>query len=55
MRNITIDNVTRIEGHAKITLQMNDQGIVDDAQLHVTQFRGFEKLCEACKIHFHRS
>lgn len=46
MRTITIDNVTRIEGHAKITLQLNDQGNVTDAQFHVTQFRGFEKFCE---------
>ncbi len=46
MRTITIDNVTRIEGHAKITLQLNDQGNVVDAQFHVTQFRGFEKFCE---------
>jgi NAD-reducing hydrogenase large subunit len=45
-RNIVIDPVTRIEGHAKITLQMNDAGAVTDAMFHVTQFRGFEKLCE---------
>jgi NAD-reducing hydrogenase large subunit len=45
-REITIDPVTRIEGHAKITLRMNDRGGVTDAMFHVTQFRGFEKLCE---------
>jgi len=45
-RTITIDPVTRIEGHAKITLQLNEQGQVDDAHLHVTQFRGFEKFSE---------
>lgn len=45
-RQISIDPVTRIEGHAKITLQLDEAGEVQDAQFHVTQFRGFEKLCE---------
>ncbi len=44
-KTITIDPVTRIEGHAKITLQLDDQGEVSEAYFHVTQFRGFEKLC----------
>jgi NAD-reducing hydrogenase large subunit len=46
MRTITIDPVTRVEGHGKITIQMDDRGIVQDAQFHVTEFRGFEKFCE---------
>jgi NAD-reducing hydrogenase large subunit len=45
-RTIIIDPVTRIEGHAKITLHLDEQGEVSDARFHVTQFRGFEKLCE---------
>lgn len=45
-REIVIDPVTRIEGHAKITLQLGDDGTVRDAMFHVTQFRGFEKFCE---------
>jgi NAD-reducing hydrogenase large subunit len=45
-RTIVIDPVTRIEGHSKITIQLNDRGEVADAHFHVTQFRGFEKLCE---------
>src|ERR1041385_4207271 len=45
-RTIVIDPVTRIEGHAKITLHLNEQGRVEDAHFHVTQFRGFEKFCE---------
>ncbi|NJP06426.1 MAG: Ni/Fe hydrogenase subunit alpha [Chloroflexaceae bacterium] len=45
-RTITIDPVTRIEGHAKITILLDDEGLVQDAHFHVTQFRGFEKLCE---------
>ena len=45
-KTIVIDPVTRIEGHAKITLHLNEQGRVEDAHFHVTQFRGFEKFCE---------
>jgi NAD-reducing hydrogenase large subunit len=45
-QRITIDPVTRIEGHAKITLQLDDAGKVEDAHFHVTQVRGFEKFCE---------
>jgi len=45
-REIVIDPVTRIEGHAKITLELNDAGSVTNAMFHVTQFRGFEKFCE---------
>lgn len=45
-QQITIDPITRIEGHAKITIHLDEQGIVRDARLHITQFRGFEKLCE---------
>ena len=41
-----IDPVTRIEGHAKISLHLDDQGRVQEAYFHVTQFRGFEKFCE---------
>ena len=46
IKTIVIDPVTRIEGHAKITLHLNDEGRVEDARFHVTQFRGFEKFCE---------
>lgn len=43
---IKIEPVTRIEGHAKITLQLDDNGHVADARFHVVEFRGFEKFCE---------
>src|SRR5690349_9084251 len=46
MPTITIDPVTRIEGHSRVTIQLDKSGMVKDAQLHVTQFRGFEKLCQ---------
>lgn len=45
-QTITIDPVTRIEGHGKITIQLDDAGQVADAHFHVTQFRGFEKFAE---------
>jgi NAD-reducing hydrogenase large subunit len=45
-QKITIEPVTRIEGHAKVTIHMNDGGTVDKAYLHVNEFRGFEKFCE---------
>jgi NAD-reducing hydrogenase large subunit len=46
MKRITIDPVTRIEGHAKITIQLDDSGKVAGTQFHVTQVRGFEKFTE---------
>ncbi len=45
-KTILIDPVTRIEGHSKITIQLDDHGAVDDAHFHVTQYRGFEKMIE---------
>jgi NAD-reducing hydrogenase large subunit len=43
---ITINPVTRIEGHAKITIQLDENGVAQDARFHVNEFRGFEKFCE---------
>jgi NAD-reducing hydrogenase large subunit len=45
-KEILISPVTRIEGHAKITIQLDDQGEVSNALFHVNEFRGFEKFCE---------
>jgi len=45
-RTITIDPVTRIEGHAKITLHLDDAGRIADARFHVVEYRGFETFCE---------
>ncbi len=44
-KTVTIEPVTRIEGHAKITIQLDDNGKVADSRFHVTEFRGFEKFC----------
>ena len=45
-QHIVINPVTRIEGHAKISLTLDEQGNVSDALFHVDEFRGFEKFCE---------
>ncbi len=45
-KRIIIDPVTRIEGHAKISIFLDDAGNVSDAEFHVVEFRGFEKFCE---------
>lgn len=45
-QTILIDPVTRIEGHSKITIQLDGDGSVADAHFHVTQYRGFEKFIE---------
>ncbi|MCF7936137.1 MAG: Ni/Fe hydrogenase subunit alpha [Synergistales bacterium] len=43
---VTIAPVTRIEGHARITVHLNEEGGVDHTRFHVDQYRGFEKFCE---------
>ncbi|HEY5436725.1 MAG TPA: Ni/Fe hydrogenase subunit alpha [Candidatus Limnocylindrales bacterium] len=50
-RTIVIDPVTRIEGHSKITIQLDDRGEVVDARFHVTQFRGFERITQGRPVH----
>jgi NAD-reducing hydrogenase large subunit len=45
-RKITIEPVTRIEGHARVTIHLDDAGKVEKSFFHVDQFRGFEKFSE---------
>ena len=45
-QKIVIEPVTRIEGHAKVVVHLDDQGQVENAVFHVNEFRGFEKFCE---------
>lgn len=45
-QTITIPHVTRIEGHARVSIHLDTAGEVSGAQLHVTQVRGFEKFTE---------
>jgi F420-non-reducing hydrogenase large subunit len=44
-KTLTIQPVTRIEGHAKITIKLDDAGNVSDTQVNVLELRGFEKFC----------
>ena len=46
MKEIVIDPITRLEGHGKITIFLNDQGNVENAYFQVPELRGFEKFCE---------
>ncbi len=45
-RKIVIDPVTRVEGHGKVTIRLNEAGEVDDARFHVVEFRGFERFIQ---------
>ncbi|ABF08408.1 MULTISPECIES: Ni/Fe hydrogenase subunit alpha [Pseudomonadota] len=45
-RKLVIDPVTRIEGHGKVTVHLDDDNNVIDAKLHVVEFRGFEKFIQ---------
>lgn len=44
-KEIVIEPVSRIEGHAKVAIQLDDNGNVSDAKMHVVELRGFEKFC----------
>jgi len=44
-KQIVIQPVTRVEGHAKVTIQLDDSGNVSDARVNVVELRGFEKFC----------
>jgi len=46
MVKLTMEPVTRIEGHAKITVELDDAGNVQDTKLHIMEFRGFEKFLQ---------
>ncbi|MEM3729135.1 MAG: Ni/Fe hydrogenase subunit alpha [Candidatus Bathyarchaeia archaeon] len=46
MKEIVINPITRLEGHGKITIFLNEEGDVDEAYFQVPELRGFEKFCE---------
>lgn len=50
MVKLTMEPVTRIEGHAKITVHLDDAGNVEETRLHVMEFRGFEKFLQRRNI-----
>ncbi len=45
-RKITIEPVTRIEGHGKVTIHLDDKGDVSQSRLHIVEFRGFERFVQ---------
>src|SRR5574340_803208 len=69
LRRVAIDPVSRVEGHGKVTLLLDDAGHVQEALLHIVEFRGFEvfiqgrpywevpvmvqRLCGICPVSHH--
>lgn len=45
MKQITIDPITRLEGHGKIEIFLNDKGNVERAAIQIPELRGFERFC----------
>lgn len=45
-RKITIDPVTRVEGHGKVTIKLDDHNNVLESRLHIVEFRGFERFVQ---------
>ncbi|HQO03061.1 MAG TPA: Ni/Fe hydrogenase subunit alpha [Spirochaetota bacterium] len=45
-RKITIEPVTRVEGHGKVTIQLDPQNNVTESRLHIVEFRGFERFVQ---------
>lgn len=46
MPRVTIDPITRLEGHGKIEVFLNDEGEVQNAYFQIPELRGFERFCE---------
>jgi NAD-reducing hydrogenase large subunit len=69
LRRVAIDPLTRVEGHGKVTLLLDEEGHVQQARLHIVEFRGFEvfiqgrpywevpvtvqRLCGICPVSHH--
>jgi len=49
LKTITIEPITRLEGHGKISIFLNEEGNVENAYLQVPELRGFERFCEGRK------
>ncbi len=45
-KKITIEPVTRVEGHGKVTIHLDDNGQVTQSRLHIVEFRGFERFVQ---------
>lgn len=45
-KKITIDPVTRVEGHGRVTIHLDEYGKVEDSFFHIVEFRGFERFIQ---------
>ena len=45
-KKITIDPVTRVEGHGRVTIHLDEYGQVENCFFHITEFRGFERFIQ---------
>src|SRR5210317_541733 len=45
-QKIVIDPVTRVEGHGKVTIHLDENNKVKDSFFHIVEFRGFEKFIQ---------
>ncbi len=50
MKRISIDPITRLEGHGKIEIFLNDEGGVENAYFQVPELRGFEKFVQGMPV-----
>lgn len=46
LKRVVIEPVTRVEGHGKVTILLDDQNQVQQARLHIVEFRGFERFVQ---------
>lgn len=46
LRRVVIEPVSRVEGHGKVTILMDDQNKVHQVRLHIVEFRGFERFVQ---------
>ncbi len=46
MPRVTIDPITRLEGHGKIEIFLDDEGEVQNTYFQIPELRGFERFCE---------
>ncbi len=45
-QKITIEPVTRVEGHGKVTIHIDEEGEISQSRLHIVEFRGFERFVQ---------
>ncbi len=45
-QKITIEPVTRVEGHGKVTIHIDEEGNIAQSRLHIVEFRGFERFVQ---------